>query len=150
MRSPHAELTAWVRCSSNGCPAPRFSLVYSCAASGRTDQIREGVTVGGWGGNRKEKRFFFLPPGTLSAVGNTSGWIFATASRLLGVTVPTWWEGSVSLAGQTVLHCLQLKREKERKKKNCTASPTLVEPPVASLLPSCSLKDLAWADYANC
>lgn len=74
-----------------------------------------------------ENRFFSLPPGTLSAAGDSSEWIFAATSRLFGYAsnlVGGFRFSSRSTS--TALFIQDLKHKREGGGKNCTANPTLV------------------------
>lgn len=150
MRSSHAELAARVRCSSAGSLAPRFFLVYSCGALGRTDQIREGEK----GDPNGEQILPAAPWHLVSSRGFQRVDICRDIMSLLG-------DGSNLVGGFclssrstcTALFLQDLKQKKgkgEGKKKEMHSQFDPCEPPVASLLPFCSHKDPACADYANC
>lgn len=114
------------------------------------EQIRYGRQGGG---NWKENRFFSLPPGTLSATGDSSGWIFTATSRLLGYgsnLVGGFYLPSRSACIALFIQDLKQKRERERRKRTAQPIQPLWATCCYSLLPSCSLKDVACSDYANC
>lgn len=126
MRSSHAELAARVRCSLAGSLAPRFFLLYSCGALGRTDQIREGEK----GEPNGEQILPSAPWHLVSSRGFQRVDICRDITSLLGDgsnLVGGFCLSSRSTCTALFLQDLKQKRERVReKKKKCTANSTLV------------------------